>query len=112
MQKQARFWIYTVAPVRIKINAGQTLNYSRFSRHEEGWSSESGTFSFDGEVVTSEYGTDGRDCDGRMSTFGAARCAVSDLEAGYFDESEDIRYPEWTRGESGQRDYTAESMGY
>jgi hypothetical protein len=111
-KQQARFWIFTVSPVRIKINKGQTLSHYRGWRHEEGWSSESHTFSFDGEVVTSEYGTDGRDCDGRLSTSGESHCAVADLQSGYFDESEGIHYPDWQRGKQSQRDEYAEAAGY
>lgn len=67
--RQARFWVYLNSPTRIKINAGQRLNWHKWEKTDEGFSSEAHTWEFDGEVVTEEATFDGRDCDGRLTRY-------------------------------------------
>ncbi len=112
MRNQIRFWHYHNGEVvRIKINAGQTLRHHSGGATDEGWSSESNAWTFDGETVTSQWGSDGMDCDGRLSSYGESFFAAADVASGYVDD-EGLRFPKWEQGDSSQRDYSAEAMGY
>lgn len=98
------------------------LEVSESHQHEEGWSSTYVRWALDGDVVTCEEHTDGRDCDGRMSTSTTAWCPVSALAAvevyasGDHEASEGgplpFRVPEWRQGRRSRRDYSAEAAGY
>lgn len=113
MTKRVRFWVYTTSPVRITLDAGQTLHHSSGGRTDEGWHRESNIWSFDGKVVTSEWCTDGRDCDGRLTRSGEAWFAADKAQAGYVEEGDSsIRYPSWEHGNTRQRDEYAEMAGY
>jgi hypothetical protein len=112
---QARFWTYVNgSPVRIKLNAGDQLSHSEYWNTDEGWSTESKTWSYDGATVTSVWATDGVDCDGRLRRFGKSVCHRSQLSAGYVAEELPAgqAYPDWQLVKSGQRDYSAEAMNY
>lgn len=110
--KQIRFWHYhNGEAVLIKLRAGQSLQHYTGSPTDEGWSSEFNRWSFDGEIVTSQWRSDGCDCDGRLTSYGEAFFTADAATAGYCDE-ESIRFPAWQQGERGQRDYSAEAMGY
>lgn len=111
MKQQARFWIdHKGSFVRLKINAGQTLGHSYGGPTEEGYSYTSQAYNFDGAMVACDWRTDARDCDGRMTHTGSAYCAYARLAAGYQEEG--LAFPAWEHGETGQRDYSAEAMGY
>ena len=56
------------SPRQKTLKPGQRLSWHIAWRHEEGWSYEGWIWEWDGEVLTEEYGTDGTDCDGRLST--------------------------------------------
>jgi hypothetical protein len=112
MKQQARFWHYHNGAVRLKINAGQTIHHSHGGATDEGYSWEAVAYSFDGETVTCEWATQSRDCDGRMDRNGVTHCPADQLAAGYRDDEFGVTYPAWQQGESGQRDYSAEAMGY
>lgn len=103
--------------VPITLKPGQTLSWGAAWRHEEGWSSVSYVWSFDGEYVTQDYATDGRDCDGRLSTESVTECHVHHLRAhtytlNHADGERTYYAPKWETVRSGQRDYSAEAMGY
>ena len=110
MKKQARFWTYHNGAVRIKLNAGQTVHHSHGGKTEEGYSWEANRYSFDGIMVTSEWHSDSRDCDGRMTRGGEAVCHLRNLSAGYAEDG--IRFPDWQQIDECQRDYSAEAAGY
>ena len=85
--------------------------------HEEGWSSTYVRWELDGDVVTYTSHSDGRDCDGRMSTTSTYSCRVAELasQEAYAPEGETpppFRVPTWREGRASQRDYAAESAGY
>ena len=107
-----RFWHFGAAPVLIKMRAGQTLNHSSGGRTDEGWSRSSNSWTFDGETVVCEWVNDGCDCDGRLTRSGEAYFAADKAMAGYRDDEDGVTYPDWQHGDSGQRDYAAEAMGY
>jgi hypothetical protein len=52
--------------------------------------------------LSHEYGTDGVDCDGRLTTYGEAIAPIPDSGA----------YPDWTVTDTGRRDWAAEKAGY
>jgi hypothetical protein len=110
MKKQARFWTYHNGLVRIKLNAGQTIHHSHGGATDEGYHFEANRYSFDGQIVTCEWSTDSRDCDGRETRGGEVICPISQLSAGHPDEG--IRYPAWKQLDEFQRDHSAEAMNY
>ena len=110
----ARFWAYCNGPVKITLRPGQSLAWCRFERTEEGcWSSEFCRWEFDGYTVTRECGTDGVDCDGRLSTGYTDSCPLDMLHAGNTAWPEGcFEYPAWESEEYSRRDYQAEAAGY
>ena len=107
----ARFWIFVNdGPVQITLKPGQRLSWSEFHRHEEGWSSQSLSWEYDGRTITHEYDLDGADCDGRLSSGGVTICSLEDLLSG--NELDGVTFPRWEHADSFQRDYAAESAGY
>lgn len=112
---QARFWINLGADnaVRVKLNPGQSIEWSRNGRTEEGWSAEGETYRLEGDTVVREWWTDGADCDGRLSDAGEAICRVDALDAySYQWEGKWHSAPLWTVVDRYYRDYQAEAAGY
>lgn len=109
--QQARFWVYeNDAPVLIKIGAGQSLAWRECHATDEGFSSQSVTWNFDGDGIFREWQTDGRDCDGRLTRFGTDYCPVTALRSG--PEMDGVVYPAWQDSVTEQRDEYAEMAGY
>lgn len=111
----------------VKVNVpedGSELVVYSFQYHEEGFSSEETRYWIgpgSKKLFRSCY-TDGSDCDGRMST---TRDSWVYIDHNYITGERLVRktgqYDEyappggridWQRGESSQRDYSAEAMGY
>jgi hypothetical protein len=107
----ARFWAYVNdGQVKITLRPMQTASWSKRWAHEEGWSAEGETWTHWRDHIERTVWTDGRDCDGRMSTETVLRCDLAHLMD---DERPDREpYPDWQRIESSQRDYQAEAAGY
>lgn len=95
----------------IQLSRAETVESSHTERTEEGWTGTYLRWYLDGADVVCEYATDGRDCDGRLSTFVEYRCSVDKLDA---NKREDRPFgtPEWQETGSRQRDYSAEVAGY
>lgn len=131
--KNARFWAWINGDwVKITLRPGQTLEWTTFGRHEEGWHLSAHIWEFDAidQIVTESHYTDGTDCDGRTQTSNARHCHIERLsengqqtrvEERWNWQSEDYVFvacrecpalPDWQEGESSQRDYYAESMNY
>jgi hypothetical protein len=110
MKKQARFWIYHNGAVRIKLGTDQTFHHVSGGATDEGYSWEAARYTFDGKLVTCEWSTDARDCDGRMTRGGVTVCRVGDLAAGICEDG--IAFPAWQQIDESQRDFAAEAMGY
>ena len=128
----ARFWTtHHGSPVKVTLTSTRPVLHHREGRTtDEGWSAHGQDFALhedlSGAWVVREDWTDGRDCDGRISTNHAYDCGLDRLKAGphawlpqplhsgHVVEAIDpeIRFPAWDRLTSGQRDYTAESMNY
>lgn len=111
MPKQVKFWVYITGPVLLTLQKGQTLSHSHGGPTDEGYSWTANTWTFDGQVVTSEWAVDARDCDGRITREGTGWFACHEARAGFCAE-DGTRYPNWHQGRSSQRDYSAEAMGY
>lgn len=119
--KNARFWIYmNGGPVKITLKPDQTLEHFQGGRCEEGWSSETTSWEYEDGVVRQERCSDGRDCDGRLTTYGEIVCPLDSLSAGnvpYTDGDEPttwagVIWPDWQKESSYQRDEYAEAAGY
>lgn len=123
----ARFWEWIHdGVVKITLKPGQQLRWGHGGPDDEGWSSECFQWELLDDVVLMEYDTDGRDCDGRMSThqeFWCQRENLMDRVARHYGLDNDgraivthenrvVMLPTWQKGGCSQRDYTAESMGY
>ena len=111
----ARFWVWwNDGWVKLTGKPGQRLTFSKGGPTDEGWSREGETYYFDNDPVTPgvvcQSGSDGRDCDGRFSTYAEYFCSFQDLSARELEDGR--RVPIWQKTEASRRDYTAESMGY
>ena len=109
---EARFWHYHHGLVKIKISDGQTFHHSHGGATDEGYHWEGARYSFDGQTVTCEWSSQSRDCDGRLDRSGVTHCDVERLAQGYADNETGATFPAWEQGETRQRDYSAEAMGY
>jgi len=110
--KNARFidWIND-GPVKLTLRPGQTLRHRTFRRHDEGFNATEIGWTHEGDRVAYEMHNTGTDCDGRMDYYAAGECRLERLKSG-FEEDFGMRYPDWVKTDSSQRDYTAEAMGY
>lgn len=113
MTKQIRFWHFSHRgeSIKIKLRQGQSVRHHFGEPTDEGYRSESQQWTFDGDRVIVEWHADGRDCDGRLESFGESFFFASEVDAGYQDES-GIKFPRWQELAHGQRDHSAEAMGY
>lgn len=110
--KKIRFWHYGNGAVLITLRKGQTLNHSTGGPTDEGWHRESNTWTFDGHTVVCVWRNDGADCDGRLTRHGVSWFPIHDAKAGYHDAELGAYFPDWRGGQTHQRDYSAEAMGY
>jgi hypothetical protein len=112
--KTARFWIfYNDGFIRLSLKPGQTLSFGKRYGTDEGWHSESESFEHCGEYVALHWGSDGVDCDGRLSRGGELHCPLNQLAARYVEDGpRGYDLPEWEKVEESQRDYSAEAAGY
>lgn len=124
MTRNVRFFDYFNGSfVKITLKPGQILRHYEAHDTEEGWDSNETIYQYDGDRVTCETINDGTDCDGRLTrhatytmdglTSREVEREQSALEYRYGVKSSD-HYPvaNWKEIANGQRDYTAESMGY
>jgi len=110
---ESGFWIF------IQLTPDEPVaSFSHSEDTDEGWSSYDCTYTWDADegTVVRETHTDGRDCDGRMQTHHVDVCAVEQLASvealGFGGELLPFLVPRWVKQSSGQRDYSAEAMGY
>jgi hypothetical protein len=115
----ARFWVYINGPIKITLKPGQTLQWATGGPCDEGYHYRGDKWFFDGDTVFSEWWSEGRDCDGRIQQWGCASCDLAHLQERkppYADDDpalwRGVLYPEWTKGDRGQRDEYAEMAGY
>jgi hypothetical protein len=141
MPERVRFTVFeNGAYAVLTLRRGDSLEWATGCPTEEGYSAEGCLWYWpaDGETIFRDSWTDGRDCDGRLSTETSCAVPVSRLhsraiadcpkcgthiERGYLRgicprcgrlpvAVEWLRLPEWQRIDSSQRDYTAEAAGY
>lgn len=108
---KAKFWIWkNDGWVKLKLEEGQKVRHFSGFAHEEGWSSTTETFWFDGRKVWSHVVNDGRDCDGRLTTEDLFFCRSYDLQ----DVEVEGRppTPRWHRERSEVYDEYAQAMGF
>lgn len=107
------YWRGKMIPIMVYVGDKVLLDTER-QRTDEGWSRDAAQFEFDGDTVTVECFSEGRDCDGYMSTLDRLACAFGDLAAHrYIDEhGVEMHAPLWKRMESAVCDEAAERAGY
>lgn len=117
MTINARFWIWWRGGwVKLTLRRGDVRTCGYSERTDEGWHAEWETYRFDGVFVTRRTETDGRDCDGRLSTDQRDRCHVLGLRAWLAEQ--EFRppggggVPAWRTIKATRRDYSAEAAGY
>lgn len=109
--KVVRFWMWhNGGYVRLTLRDGQSLSWQTRGPTDEGWHAEGETWRYECGVVLNEMWTDGVDCDGRLSTESEFVCPWTDLAAHVTPDK--VGTPKWERASAGQRDYSAEAMGY
>ena len=119
-----RFWVYWAdGPVKLTLRPGQSLTAHAARRTDEGWSSETDTWTHDYDRIARESGTDGVDCDGRLSRECTCEAKLHELaqtdpyvsdcaSRAERDAYSGVLFPYWDRVNASQRDYSAEAMGY
>ena len=115
IEKNARFWTLGKRAnlVKLTLKPRQSLSWGWSSVDEEGWSSFAETFTHEGDSVRLDYGSDGRDCDGRFRQGGTAFCSLERLRSlpCHGLESPEM-VPDWIDEDRWQRDDAAEAMNY
>ena len=121
-----RFWKFNQNWnwVKITLRPGQKLTHRKVWFNGEGWSlfEETWKSCIEDRQVTCTRFSDGRDCDGRLTTEDQFVCSWEDLKADRSTMDVDgglrtsheveIQRPTWKRLDSWQRDSFAEAMGY
>lgn len=102
---------------RMALRHGEKHTMSSFVRTSEGWESEYQEIVLDGRLLQRRIRTDGRDCDGRLTTYHELYCRVSErskvrAERSVTSRPPRERYPLWQTKESCQYDEYASLMGY
>lgn len=78
----ARIWTHlNDGFVKLTLEVNRPLVWGKFGRHDEGWSSEVHRWEWDGNELVESICTDGRDCDGRLSTHALYRTTPNRFEA-------------------------------
>ena len=111
--RNARFTVYiNGADVRITLRPGQMLSHHWGHATDEGYDSGSDTWKHEGDHISWQWGTDGRDCDGRLSHGGESTATelTGNRVENYSEPDSD--YPVWQSLHSYQHDYRAEAAGY
>lgn len=110
MARNARFLVWVNGDqAKITLRPGQSLTHYQHYKTDEGWGSETVTWSYpdDAPVISRDWFTDGTDCDGRLCRGGEDECSIDDL--GCHNDGE---YPSWRESGSYQHDQYAELADY
>lgn len=111
--KNARFWVLVNSGfVKLTLRPGDQLQHNASGYHDEGWWSVSDLWDYNGQDVAWCRSTDGTDCDGRLSTYAEKFASIDNLRDHPSWRDRSTLMPKWEDGESHQRDYAAEAMGY
>jgi hypothetical protein len=127
-----RFWhSHKGSLVRLRLEPGQSIELEDGGPTDEGWSYSSTILELEkartvdplniasGWIVTLDYRSESRCCDGRMDSEHQSYCPIEELAAwnmaeqypGQGYENHPL-LPQWHHAESSQRDYAAEAAGY
>ena len=117
LYRNARFWVWQNSGwVKLTLRPGESLTTGWWQQQtNEGWHQWVVTWTYDGLVVRRISADESRGCDGRLDRYGEDECAQGRLhswESCYREEGDPDGLPDWQKVESGQRDYSAEAMGY
>jgi hypothetical protein len=118
-----RFWEYVNHDwVKLTLKPQQEMRWHRGAYTDEGWESETCDWTFDGEYVRHNSLRRSLDCDGRFDRYGEFECRLDQLHSRgladsiYGDDRTEfektVTLPAWQEVSCGQRDYSAEAMGY
>ena len=118
--RNARFWVHVNGgPVKLTLRPDQELSWGYAVRTDEGWASESYTWSHEGDHVRLKWCDDGVDCDGRLTRYGESHASLDELlvDPPSCSDSErhvyeNVLWPLWRKDYAGQRDEYAEMAGY
>lgn len=107
------YWKGRMIPILVYAGDNVILDTGRQAT-DEGWDREAAKFEFDGDAVTLECFTEGRDCDGPLSSCDRFTCAYGDLAAHHHTDEHGVerRSPQWTRLDSAVYDESAVRAGY
>lgn len=109
-----KLWVWNLdctSPVKLTLREGQTLRTTQGGETDEGWYRETHYWSFDGDIVTHEWMSRQRDCDGLYEHGGSSIC-LRDRVAKGGDNGDGVSWPDWQQTENHHRDHSAEAMGY
>lgn len=111
--RNARFWAYINGSfVKLTLKPNQELTWGHSEPTEEGFHAEGHEWEYDGCNVYESIYTDGRDCDGRLSSEGHYRWDMISIRPCFDQTRDDPSTPVWDRISASQRDYFAEAAGY
>ena len=124
----ARFWVYwNGSYTKLTLQPGESVELWTSAPHDEGYSSNSVTYSHCGHTITESYHSASRDCDEPMEHFNERFCnfyylKVIPATVPFVDDNGLTQYrpdpqtmlPDWeqVKGARRQRDYFAEAAGY
>ena len=112
--KNARFWIFiNDSHVKLTVRPDAILRWEKYEWTEEGYSfvGESWALSNDGQFITRETFSDGRDCDGRLERGHSAIASTDPRSFRRCYQFEGLR-PDWKNDDEWQRDEYAEAANY
>lgn len=128
--RTVRFWVsYANGFVRLALRDGAEITIGGARETSEGWSGRWETYTRDGDTIMRRTITDGRDCDGRMSSESIDEWRVTDAPVCYGARPATLRElhsdperqwpaittprPDWrTDRPARYRDHNAERTGY
>lgn len=101
--------------LRLYLHPKRPVSFRQAGPTDEGWSCTTVEYRRIGRFIYREWLEDGRDCDGRLTTYSVCRWDQKTYQASWVCEGAGLvrrSYPVWERVEEYQRDYEAERMGY
>lgn len=94
-------------PRVIHLAPGEVMEINSGGTTDEGYSFQGARYEHMGDYVLLEVTSDASDCDGRLTSHTTLHADLSELNACRPDQP-----APWVYQDSGQRDYSAEAMGY
>jgi len=124
-----RIWIWINGDfVRITIPAQGSIEFWEGGLDDEGYSYTYYSYYQDRGNIVSEVRTEARDCDGRLDRYWSGVMCGERVGSSYTDNTlprvrggvdffnppteYELLIPNWEKRDCGQRDYSAEAMGY